>query len=60
METMMPEEWRAAGAEAENTEHPRGWSYRRDTRRMVKTLDTYHAVLEEIRVSLKRLSKDDG
>ncbi len=51
---MKPEEWRAAEAEAEKAEHPRGWKYRTDTRRMVRTLDEQHAALEEIARLVKR------
>lgn len=52
---MTREEWLKAGREAEQTKHPQGWSYRRDTRRLVCTLEAYYLELSNIRGSMDRL-----
>jgi hypothetical protein len=52
---MTREEWLEAGREAEQPQHPRGWSYRNDTRRLVATLEVYHTELSKIRTSIDRL-----
>ena len=55
MSKMTREEWLEAGREAEQTQHPSGWSYRNDTRRLVATLEAYYAELSKIRASVDRL-----
>jgi len=52
---MTPKEWREALAQAEKKQHPSGWSFRTDTRRLVETLEAYHDELQAIKESLSRL-----
>ena len=42
---LTPEQWRAAGAEAERKEHPPGWSYRTDVRNLIETLEHHYTRL---------------
>jgi len=50
---MTREEWLNAGKEAEQTKHPPGWSYRRDTRRLVETLEIYELQSKSVEIELR-------
>lgn len=54
-EIMTREEWLNAGREAQQREHPSGWSYRNDTRRLLATLERYYVELGKIRTSMDNL-----